>query len=418
MPRLQHLNFTLKWAVGIMIVVLLVAFTLLTDTGRQIASTFLGYVKSSESSEVDTFPHEERAEKPKVVITEEQALQEVQFFLDLVKNRDEAGLLKYYQERNFYDYYASFLSLEQMAKDTIEGFESIYDIETMQISHFGRDHYPENHQFHVIIVGSKQGEKPVEQDFMVGYSDGSSGYEGFKIQNHMITYFTQTKRFMKSYVHSIQEKDPGYLAMLLTPDDVSYPIYLATNAIKEYEVWLDISHLNYEYNGFSTDEGHQFYYLIYDQQKLKKHQVKIYFADGLLCMEDPFVPEFEMGAPDEVIRQFAQAIGDRDAERLVEMYGGDYEWLTMFSPESERRNKEKVFENYLKVLGEEKLFFNTFVSGEKISEDEYVYVITFRYEDGQLFSVNTVESSQTEFSYTVKKIDGEFKVMEPPPYQP
>ncbi|MNW18118.1 hypothetical protein D3C71_2175530 [compost metagenome] len=57
------------------------------------------------------------------------------------------------------------------------------------------------------------------------------------------------------------------------------------------------------------------------------------------------------------------------------------------------------------------------VKRTQVSPDEYVYVVTFQYEDGTLFETRAVEMTNSQFTYTVKRINGAFKVMEPPPYQ-
>ncbi|MNE96933.1 hypothetical protein D3C80_1952130 [compost metagenome] len=71
------------------------------------------------------------------------------------------------------------------------------------------------------------------------------------------------------------------------------------------------------------------------------------------------------------------------------------------------------------MLGEtEKIYLDSIVSKEVVNDDEIVYTITFKREDGSQFDVGDKETRNSKFKYTVKKIDGRFKVMDPPPYQP
>ncbi|MNP27523.1 hypothetical protein D3C76_1204390 [compost metagenome] len=123
---------------------------------------------------------------------------------------------------------------------------------------------------------------------------------------------------------------------------------------------------------------------------------------------------------EEVLNQYTTAITEHDYSSLVELYSGDYDWLSNFSSEEERNDKEKVFANYLTaVLGEtEKIYLDSIVSKEVVNDDEIVYTITFKREDGSQFDVGDKETRNSKFKYTVKKIDGRFKVMDPPPYQP
>lgn len=135
------------------------------------------------------------------------------------------------------------------------------------------------------------------------------------------------------------------------------------------------------------------------------------------CTNDKKRSEPTLGGPEDVLKQYVNAITDRDYATMVELYGGDYDWLQMFAPESDRQNKEKIFESYIQSVMPEKISFNEIKDKKEISEDEFVFVITFKDEDGTLFEVRTEDSSKTEFTYTVKRVDGVFKVMEPPPYQ-
>ncbi|MFX3634572.1 MAG: hypothetical protein ACE3L7_15885 [Candidatus Pristimantibacillus sp.] len=118
-----------------------------------------------------------------------------------------------------------------------------------------------------------------------------------------------------------------------------------------------------------------------------------------------------------VLEQYIQAITDHDSNELVRLYGGSYDWLVQFSPEENKDNKQKLIENYLKTIPQN-LQLNEIVEKKEVSKDEYVYVITFKQEDGNLFEVREADLKKSEFTYTVKKIDQQFKIMEVPPYQP
>jgi hypothetical protein len=120
--------------------------------------------------------------------------------------------------------------------------------------------------------------------------------------------------------------------------------------------------------------------------------------------------------PDEIIKEYTGAITNHAYDTLVDLYGGDYEWMSGFSPESERSDKKKIFENYLKVIPE-KIYLNEIISKEVISNQEVIYTVTFRRADGSLFDVGDTQNRNSKFRYTVKKIGSHFKVMDPPPYQ-
>ncbi len=86
------------------------------------------------------------------------------------------------------------------------------------------------------------------------------------------------------------------------------------------------------------------------------------------------------------------------------------------SPEVERTNKEKIFGNYLKVIPE-KIYLNEIITTEIVSEEEVIYTITYKKEDGSLFDVGDTQNRTSEFQYRLKKINGQYKVIDFPPYQ-
>lgn len=120
--------------------------------------------------------------------------------------------------------------------------------------------------------------------------------------------------------------------------------------------------------------------------------------------------------PDEVLKSYTTAITNHDYKSLVTLYGGSYDWLNIFTPESQRENKEKVFENFLKVIPE-KIVLNEIIDKKEVSNEEFIYTITYKKNDGTLFDVGDTTSRSSKFTYTIKKINGKYKVMEPPPYQ-
>lgn len=120
--------------------------------------------------------------------------------------------------------------------------------------------------------------------------------------------------------------------------------------------------------------------------------------------------------PDEVLKAYTTAITNQDYKTLVSLYGGSYEWISGFTNESQREDKEKIFENYLKVIPE-KIFLNEIIEKQVINEEELRYTITYKKSDGTLFDVGSSASRSSKFNYTIKRINGNYKVMEPPPYQ-
>jgi hypothetical protein len=119
--------------------------------------------------------------------------------------------------------------------------------------------------------------------------------------------------------------------------------------------------------------------------------------------------------PQEILEEYTQAIATQNAEKLVVLYGGSYEGLKNFSPESDQDDKQKLFANFLKLLP--KISLNEIVEMTEVSKDEYKFIITFKQEDGTSFPTRELDSTTDKFTYTVKRVNNELKVMETPPYQ-
>lgn len=126
--------------------------------------------------------------------------------------------------------------------------------------------------------------------------------------------------------------------------------------------------------------------------------------------------EVNFNDPEQVMIHYAHAIANKDIRMLVRLYGGEYDWISGFSPEKDRENKEVIFKNYLEVIPE-KIRFHEILKSEKINEEEYIFTITFQKEDGTLFDVGDTQSRSNEFRYRIMKVNEQFMVMDPPPYQ-
>ncbi|WP_194841639.1 hypothetical protein [Sporosarcina obsidiansis] len=119
--------------------------------------------------------------------------------------------------------------------------------------------------------------------------------------------------------------------------------------------------------------------------------------------------------PQDTLEQYMQAIANQDATKLVELYGGSYQGLMNLFPETDPNDKQKLFEQYLKILP--KISLNEILEQTEVSKNEYKFVITLKHEDGTLFQTREFDVITDEFTYTVKRVDGMLKLMELPPYQ-
>lgn len=125
-------------------------------------------------------------------------------------------------------------------------------------------------------------------------------------------------------------------------------------------------------------------------------------------------------SPDEnlqhTLEQYMRAIANKDAETLVELYGGSYQGLMNLSPETDPDDEQELFNQYLELIPD--ISLKEIVDQTEVSKDECKFVITLKHEDGTLFQTQEFDTITDKFTYTVKRVDGRLKVMEVPPYQP
>ncbi|WP_438349515.1 hypothetical protein ACP8HI_02175 [Paenibacillus sp. FA6] len=123
------------------------------------------------------------------------------------------------------------------------------------------------------------------------------------------------------------------------------------------------------------------------------------------------------------LRQYTDAIADQDAGALFELYGGSYEWIGSFLggflPELDLEDKKNLFEAYVVQGLVPRISLNEMLEQKEVNKEEYIFEVNYLNEDGSAFVTREVDTiKDKEFTYTVKKVDGKFKVMELPPYQP
>lgn len=116
------------------------------------------------------------------------------------------------------------------------------------------------------------------------------------------------------------------------------------------------------------------------------------------------------------LEQYMQAIANRDADTLVELYGGSYQGFMNLFPETDPDDEQKLFNQYLELTPN--ISLKEILDQTEVSKDEYKLVITLKHEDGTLFQTQEFDIITDKFTYTVKRVDGRLKVMEAPPYQP
>jgi hypothetical protein len=165
-----------------------------------------------------------------------------------------------------------------------------------------------------------------------------------------------------------------------------------------------------QYSGFiypdsmKGEEGQVVFVFNNDQGKELTWKKKLTLANGI-----------SVENPQDTLEQYIQAVSNRDAVQLVELYGGSYQGLINLFPKTDPDDKEKLVEQYLKLMP--KITLNEIISQSEGSKDEYKFVITLKQEDGTLFKTREFDTITDKFTFTVKKVDDKLKILQLPPYQ-
>jgi hypothetical protein len=114
--------------------------------------------------------------------------------------------------------------------------------------------------------------------------------------------------------------------------------------------------------------------------------------------------------PDEIIMDYFKAIEHHDYKVIVQLYGGDYDIFIDFNPNVDPKDKEALIKSYL-INQSIPLRLQDIHDKSIISKDEIIYKVSFL--DTQN---NKPFRNGIVLSFSVKKIDGMYRVMRKPPY--
>lgn len=113
-------------------------------------------------------------------------------------------------------------------------------------------------------------------------------------------------------------------------------------------------------------------------------------------------------------------------EEAAGLYGGNYETMADHNPNLDPDNHIGLLRNACTINGAECLEIKSTTLEREASASEFDFKVEFKKEDGSLFVLGpccggneTDTPSQSVFTFTViKKDNGDFVVMEMPPYMP
>jgi len=102
----------------------------------------------------------------------------------------------------------------------------------------------------------------------------------------------------------------------------------------------------------------------------------------------------------------------------VNLYGGSYDILRDWNPAVDPNDYAALFENGCAVNGLKCLDVAGILLKEAVSSHEFKFVVEFINEDGSLFESGPETSPQSQFIYTVMKVDVRFLIQDLPVYVP
>jgi len=126
----------------------------------------------------------------------------------------------------------------------------------------------------------------------------------------------------------------------------------------------------------------------------------------------------ELQSAQTVLENFFDYLANEQYEEAVVLYGWGYDDDPGNNLQTWKGNNDaETFKNYCESVGT--CFRIKILTGAKIDDDEYKFIVQFLTDEGEIYkhpSVLDFETS-TDFNFKVKKINGQFKVINPPLYR-
>jgi hypothetical protein len=122
---------------------------------------------------------------------------------------------------------------------------------------------------------------------------------------------------------------------------------------------------------------------------------------------------------------FFSLLHDRQYDRAMDYFGGDYEELRYMNPDVPGHYRDALLRQACTVNGFLCLEVKSVLQEEQLDEQTYRFTVEFKNEDGSLFILGpccgaTEEEmpSKSDFQYTVMLREGRYQVMQLPIYVP
>jgi len=130
----------------------------------------------------------------------------------------------------------------------------------------------------------------------------------------------------------------------------------------------------------------------------------------------------EEDAAEQSMRAFFSTLANGQYAEAVHLYGGEYEILAGWNPDLSPTDYESLWQ---RGCGQNGLVCMEVLEVVNAVETEsgFEFTVTFMTKDGELFQFTgccgeTLPEPIMEYVIGVEKVDGDYKVLSPPPYMP
>jgi hypothetical protein len=209
------------------------------------------------------------------------AVEDLQHFLSIIRERDVDAMHELISETEFYGYYGDQVTAESI----IESYQLSVDIDSIKI-YFNEDQSDFNERkFNFILAGQNKVDGELVE-LKLGLSYDESGQVLYHANELYI--LPRALNYVHQYIKLLKQADAEALAEFFSTEG-RYPGELAQETIDNYASEADISTLEVEYIRFD-DEGMLF--RIVGENSTFVHEIYAVQGDGLVGVKDELRPEF------------------------------------------------------------------------------------------------------------------------------
>jgi len=156
-------------------------------------------------------------------------------------------------------------------------------------------------------------------------------------------------------------------------------------------------------------------------------KVGIIFCLGCLlltgCLTD--TPEANLDSAETALANFFQYLADSEYEKAAALYGGSYAGLQSVNPSLSPDDHAALWQNGCALNGYQCLPLLRVVSRQRLSENEFLFTVEFKGQDGKAFVFGPCCGASAEdmppvsqFDYHVIYRDGDYFVQDEPVFVP